>query len=182
MSARAPEFSRAIRVDTLGEAPRAIAIEADAAERAALAKRFALIAIDHLAAEAVLSRGGEDVAANGRLAARVTQSCVATGEPVVAEVAEDFVIVFRPQPIGGAGQDEVELDAAEMDVVFYQGPSVDLGEAVAETLSLALDPFPRAPEAEIALRRAGVKSERQAMAEEEAAKTARSPFAALRKD
>src|SRR3546814_10611416 len=49
-SAVTPEFSRAIRLDTIGEQPRRIEIEADAAERAALAARFGLIAIDRLAA------------------------------------------------------------------------------------------------------------------------------------
>ena len=40
----APEFSRPVRIDTLGAAPRNVAIEADEAERAALARRFGLIA------------------------------------------------------------------------------------------------------------------------------------------
>jgi hypothetical protein len=38
---------------------------------------------------------------------------------------------------------------------------VDLGDAVAETLSLSLDPYPRAPQAEAVLREAGVKSEEE---------------------
>ena len=47
-----------------------------------------------------------------------------------------------------------------------------LGEAVAQTLLLGLDPYPRSPAAEAALRDAGVKSEEEARAES-------SPFAAL---
>jgi len=42
-------------------------------------------------------------------------------------------------------------------VVFYDGASIDVGEAVAETLLLNLDPYPRAPGAEQALRAAGVR-------------------------
>ena len=52
----APEFSRPVRVDTLGAAPRRLSLEADAAERAALARRFGLVAIDRLAAEVALTR------------------------------------------------------------------------------------------------------------------------------
>ena len=52
--------------------------------------------------------------------------------------------------------------------VFYDGAAIDVGEAVAETLSLSLDPYPRAPGAEEALEAAGVKSEEEA-----------GPFAAL---
>ena len=48
---------------------------------------------------------------------------------------------------------------SEMDVVFYDRAEVDVGEAVAETLSLNLDPYPRSPEADAILREAGVKRE-----------------------
>lgn len=168
-----PEFSRPVRIDTLGAGPRRIAIEADGEERAALAARFGLVAIDRLAAVAEVSRAGETVTARGRLDGAVVQSCVASGEPVPAAVTEDFRIEFRPQPAAAAPDEEVELGAAELDVAFYDGGAVDLGEAVAETLSLALDPFPRSPAAEAALREAGVKSEEEARAES-------SPFAALK--
>lgn len=167
------EFSRPVRIDTLGAGPRALAIEADADERAALAKRFELVEIGRLAAEASLTRNGETVAARGRLEAEVVQSCVASGEPVPAKVAEDFRLEFRPPPAPGGADEEVELGENELDVVFYDGASVDLGEAVAESMSLALDPYPRSPVAEEALREAGVKSEEEARIES-------SPFAALK--
>ncbi len=167
-----PEFSRPARVDTLGSSPRAVSIGADEAERTALAERFGLLGIDRLSAEAELSRSGEIVRASGTLRAHVTQSCVATGQPVEQEVEEPFAIEFRPLPASGAAEEEIELSENELDVVFYSGASVDVGEAVAETLSLALDPFPRSPQAEEALREAGVKSEEDAAMES-------SPFAAL---
>ena len=50
----------------------------------------------------------------------------------------------------------------ELDVVFYDGAAIDLGEAVAETLVLSLDPYPRAPGAGETLKAAGVKSEEEA--------------------
>ena len=67
-----------------------------------------------------------------------------------------------PRPGTGRPDEEIELGEAELDVAFYDGASVDLGEAVAETLALALDPYPRAPDAEQALKAAGVKSEEEA--------------------
>lgn len=158
----APEFSRPVRLDTLGPAPRAVSIEAEDTERAALADRFGLVAIDRLAAEARLTRKGDEVEAEGRMTAAVTQSCVASGEPVPAEIDEPFEIRFRPGPAAAQPDEEIELEAAELDVVFYEGGAVDLGEAVAETLALALDPYPRAPGAGEALKSAGVKSEEEA--------------------
>jgi len=52
--------------------------------------------------------------------------------------------------------------------VFHDGTTIPLGEALVDTLSLALDPYPRSPNAEAALKDAGVLSEEEA-----------SPFAVL---
>jgi uncharacterized metal-binding protein YceD (DUF177 family) len=102
------------------------------------------------------------VRVEGRLSASVTQSCVATDLPVPAEIEEPFSIVFRPPPEVTGSDEELELSEGELDVVFYEGGSVDLGEAVAETMSLSLDPYPRSAEAEDALKAAGVISEEEA--------------------
>lgn len=157
-----PEFSRIVRIDMLGAAPRAEAIEADASERAALAKRFGLVEIGRLSAQANIMIEKDEVRATGRLSAAVVQSCVATSEPVPAQIDEPFDILFRPAPQSVRSEEEIELGESEMDVVFYEGAAVDLGEAVAETLALALNPYPRAPGAEAALKAAGVKGEEEA--------------------
>ena len=157
-----PEFSRPVRIDTIGAAPRPIAISADERERAALARRFDLARIDRLEANAELVRDRDSVITTGTLRAAVTQNCVATGLPVEAGIGEEFRIVFRPEPAANEVRDEVELSADECDVIFYSGAEIDLGEAIAETLSLSLDPWPRAPHADEMLRQAGVKSEAEA--------------------
>ena len=168
-----PEFSRPVRIDTLGAGARSVEIGANEGERAALATRFGIDAIDRLSAKLDLVRSGDEVRARGTLSAAVTQSCVASGEPVAETVDQSFEIVFRPVPSGGSPDEEIELSEGELDVVFYQGAAVDVGETVAETLSLSLDPFPRSPAAEAALKEAGVKAEEEAKAES-------SPFAALK--
>ena len=167
----APEFSRPVRVDTLGAAPRAMAIEADDAERAALAVRFGFLALSRLEAEVELVRKGEAMSARGTLRAALAQACVATGDPVEEEIEEAFAIEFRPHP--ASADEEIELDGGELDVVFYDGTVVDVGEAAADTLSLAVEPYPRSPAAQAALREAGVRSEEDARLES-------SPFAALK--
>jgi uncharacterized metal-binding protein YceD (DUF177 family) len=166
----APEFSRPVRIDTLGESPRAMEVAADPDERAALARRFGLLAIDRLEAGLSIARRGEEVALHGTLQAEVVQACVASGAPVPAALTAPFDILFRPQPASGRADEEVELSDSEMDVVFYDKGEIDVGEAVAESLSLSLDPYPRSPEADAILREAGVKPE----GEEE-----KGPFAAL---
>ena len=55
-------------------------------------------------------------------------------------------------------------------MVFHDGAGIELGTAIADTLMLSLDPYPRGPNADEALKAAGVLSEEQA-----------GPFAALAK-
>jgi uncharacterized metal-binding protein YceD (DUF177 family) len=166
-----PEFSRIVRLDTLGEQPRTLEIAAESVERALLARRFGLIAIDRLEAALAISRNGGEVAVHGTLQGEVVQACVASGAPVPATLAMPFDILFRPRPAAGQANEEVELNERELDVIFYDKAELDLGEAVAETLSLNLDPWPRSPEADAILREAGVRREGEEEKE--------TPFAAL---
>ncbi|MDB5736817.1 MAG: hypothetical protein JWO65_485 [Sphingomonas bacterium] len=170
----APEFPRPVRLDELGGGPRAISIAADEAERAALARRFGLQGIVSLEADATLHREGEAVLATGRLRARATQSCVATGEPVPARIDEPFALRF--EPAGNDALEEMELGEGDLDILPYEGSAIDLGEAVAQSFAIALDPFPRVADAETHLRAAGVLTEEEA----EAARVEASPFAALK--
>ena len=163
-----PEFSRAFRLDELGAAPRAVAVVAEDAERSALASRFGLLSIEALSATADLTRDGDVVTAAGKLLARVVQACVASGDPVPASIAEDFALRFVPRAANPEAE-EVELEEGELDEIDSEGSAVDLGEAVAQTLALALDPFPRSPGADEELRAAGVIGEEDA-----------GPFAALK--
>jgi uncharacterized metal-binding protein YceD (DUF177 family) len=154
-----PEFSRPARLDSLGEGDRQIAIAAKAGERAALARRFGLVAIDRLDAEGVARRAGAIVHFSGRLRADVVQTCVATDDPLPASIDTPFTLRFVPDDIAAPAHDEVELSEEDCDTVAYSGEAVDLGEAVAETLALSLDPFPRSAHADAVLRAAGVRSE-----------------------
>lgn len=158
-----PEFSRMRRLDTLGSAPIALTVEANEAERTALAQRFSLITIGALKGELSLVRDGEAVMVTGRVTANVEQSCIATGDPVPAAIDEPLLLRFMPEAaITASGLDEIELAEPDCDVVGYAGSAIDLGEAVAETMALALDPFPRSATAAEALRAAGVIPEEEA--------------------
>lgn len=156
-----PEFHRPQRLDQIGAGEHSLTIEADAAERIALARRFGLVSIDSLSAEASIHRDAIGVVARGHLSAQVVQACVVTDDPLPADIEEDFAIRFVPEPEDGS-DDEVELSEDECDTVFFTGGTIDLGEAAAETLALALDPYPRSPRAAQVLKDAGVVSEEEA--------------------
>ena len=156
-----PEFSRRERLDTIGTGERIVTIEADADERRRLAGRFGLVAIDRLAASFGLRRDGAAVVAKGRVEAAVVQACSVTGDPLPATVDEAVTLRFVDDEAAG-GDGEVELAEDALDTMPIDGDAVDLGEAAAETMALALDPFPRSPGAAAALSGAGVLSEEQA--------------------
>ncbi len=153
-----PEFSRAERVDTIGEGERAVAIAADERERAALARRFGLIAVARLEARFGVRREGAAVLATGRVEAAVTQRCSVSGEPIEARVDEPVRLRFVADAVA---DEEVELSEDDLDTLPIEAGAIDLGEAAAETMALALDPFPRLPGAAEALRAAGVVGEEE---------------------
>lgn len=135
-----PEFSRPVALGLVGPEGRWEALEADEAERAALALRLGIPAVERLRAELRLRpEPGGAVLAEGRLSAAVVQSCVVTLEPVAQRIEEDVALRLLP-----AGR-EPEDGPDEVDEIATQGGVADLGEAVAEQLALALDPYPRAP-------------------------------------
>lgn len=158
-----PEFSRLRRLDTIGQGDARESITATAAERAALAMRFGLLSVEALSADYTLHREAAGIVATGHVSARVTQACVATDEPVAESIEEDFAIRFVAGVATAGG--EIDLDADALDTMFFDGGAVDLGEAAAETMALALDPFPRSPDAEAVLKAAGVKAEEELAAE-----------------
>jgi uncharacterized metal-binding protein YceD (DUF177 family) len=154
-----PEFSRPERIDTIGAGERPVAIEADADERRRLAGRFGLVAVDRLAASFAVRRDGPAIVAAGRIEASVVQACSVTGDPLPAQVDEQVSLRFVAEGEDTPGDHEVELAADALDTMPIEGDAIDLGEAAAETMALALDPFPRSPGAAAALAAAGVVDE-----------------------
>jgi uncharacterized metal-binding protein YceD (DUF177 family) len=161
------DFAHRLPLDQIRDGDR-LDLAADADECAAIAGRLGLLSLDRLEAHAVLSRDGQKVRATGRLKAALDQACVATGVSVPAHIDEPFELLFLPEPKVGSVDDEIELGEADLDTMFHDGAAIDLGSAIADSLALALDPYPRSPSADVALKEAGVLSEEEA-----------GPFAAL---
>jgi hypothetical protein len=146
----APEFSRPFDVRQLDR--KAVRLVASEDERAALAKRFDIVRIDRLEAEVVLERDGQALDASGTLEADIVQSCAVSAEDLPVAVREPLAFRFVPATTAHAPDEEVELDAEDLDEIEFTGTSVDLGEAVAQSLALAIDPFATGPAAEEARR------------------------------
>lgn len=160
------EFSRMF--DVRQAEGKAVTLVANEAERAALAERFAIVRIDRLEAEVLLGRKGHAVNAQGTLTADVVQSCAISAGDLPVAIREDIAVRFVPENEARAPGEEIELDANELDEIEYSGSTFDLGEAIAQSLALAIDPFAVGPDAEKARRKAGLLDEGSA-----------GPFAAL---
>ncbi|MCS6854181.1 MAG: DUF177 domain-containing protein [Elioraea sp.] len=140
-----PEFSRPLAVARLRAEGDEIAIEAGPDEREAVRARLGLEGLDCLSAHLVVRpRRAGVVAANGLLRAEVRQVCVLTLEPFASTVEVPVRLVFRPAGPAGEGR-EIALDPEGEDEILYAGADIDLGEAMVETLALALDPWPKRP-------------------------------------
>jgi uncharacterized metal-binding protein YceD (DUF177 family) len=141
----APEFSRRVEVARLRAAGETTELAATPAERAALARRLGLEALGELAAAARLTPAGNGVVdVEGAIRARLRQLCVVSLEPFEQVLEVPLRLVFRPGSEADLAADQT-LDPEAEDEVPYEGGRFDLGEAVVETLALALDPWPRRP-------------------------------------
>lgn len=142
----APEFSRPL--DARQADRRLLVLDADPAERAALARRFGLIRIERLRAELTLDRVGEAITANGTFSTAIVQSCAVSAEDLAVAIDEPLTMRFVPARRDHPPDEEVEIDAADCDEIEYDGVTLDLGEAVAQSLALAIDPFATGPAAD----------------------------------
>lgn len=174
-----PPFSRPVEARGLPAPGVEVRIEADAAERAALAALFGAPALARLGGVYTLKPGsGGQVMVTGVARAELTRACVLTLEPFDVVVEEPVEVIFAPEPeksaahralTAGRGGREEEVDLAALSSVDPPDPivdgKVDLGALTAEFIALGLDPYPRKPGATF---RSG-----------EAETTAENPFAAL---
>ncbi len=162
MSAPQPEFSRILRLNELGHGPIDRALEADEAERMALARRFGLRALTALTARIHVAPEADGALVTGRLVADLVQACVATDEDVPAHLDAPFAVRFACGLEASGPDAELELSDeisdAECDLLPLEVERVDLGETVAQSLALNLDPYPRVPDADEKLRALGVLS------------------------
>lgn len=138
----------------------AVVIEASLEERAALAARFGLGAVESLRAEVMLEQKPRAIRATGRLRAAIMQPCAISGEDFPVTIDEPVDLRFIEDNQRPATPDEeIELEADDCDEIEFAGDMFDLGEAVAQTLGLAIDPYAEGPGADAARAAAGIVQE-----------------------
>jgi uncharacterized metal-binding protein YceD (DUF177 family) len=146
------EIERIVDLDRLGANGTAVEIVASDGERAALAKRFGFLGLPAFTARVTVDRRiGGQVVVEGRLRGKIVQACVLTLDPVTQELDDTFRLVFKKDladerdPESGEAVLSAHVDSPEP----LSGNLLDVGEIVAEQLSLMAEPYPRRPGAKL---------------------------------
>lgn len=143
------ELSRVVSVSSLGKGETLFEIKTSDEERARVAKRLGLIALNSLSAELrlVVEDDGGAVNVEGAFAGQTVQPCVVTLEPLACDVVGRLSVRYAFD----ADAAPLDLTDGEEDAVAEDPPepiidgAFDLGEALTQALSLEIDPYPRTP-------------------------------------
>lgn len=160
----APVWSASFAVSEIPPHGADIVLEADAAQRDALAKLNGLVGLASAVARLhVAHRGRDGLHVTGEVRARVTQTCVVSLEPFETEIVEPVDVEFEAARTVRPPRDDRERasrrrrDARPPVVEDEEGMEdldapdeivdgrVDLGALASEFLTLGLDPYPRKP-------------------------------------
>lgn len=148
-----PILDAAIRFDNLPAKGRHLKVEATNTQRAAVSSHFKLESVEKLQVNLLATpmKGGIEV--RGTLRAAITQLCIVTFVPVSQAIEEEFTRIFlqgsAKEAESPAGS-EVFIDLEGDDLPdYFEESEVDFSELILEILVLAIDTYPRAPDAEV---------------------------------
>ncbi len=155
------EFSRIFNLDNVTKKSSKISIETSIEERLKLAKRFSIPEISSLKANCAIEKLTQKKSGDFRLSvsmhAHLVRQCVVTLNDINESIEENFTIVFiiNSQNKEIADDKVVEFTVDEDDFELIEDYKIDLGEYVAEYLSLSMSSYPR--QAEVSAKEYGFK-------------------------
>ncbi len=129
---------------------RVFALAADTEHRARLRKELRLTGLDRFEADLTAERAPADgIRVRGRIAADLVQACVLTLVDLPASIREAIDVTYSPHASERMEDGEIVIDPALEGPEPMEGDTLDLAEIAREHLVLALDPYPKAPGAEL---------------------------------
>lgn len=134
----------------LPEAGTDVPLSPTAKERAGLARWAGVDSLEALKGSVHLKKlGAGHFSYEARFTAEIVQPCVVTLEPVRTHIEREFKRLFQIDENARKTSEKriVQLSskAEEEDVETLSSPVLDIAAPVLEELSLAIDPYPRAP-------------------------------------
>lgn len=150
MKKRELPYSHPIAVATLHGETR-LKLEPDADARVRIARYLGLHAVDRFRVEMTLVHAANGlVSVEGQLDAKIHPICVVSLDPFEQKISEPVAIRFAPDAL----IERMTKRAAENNEDEFEAPDpiqdgvIDFGMVAVEFLALALDPYPRKPDAE----------------------------------
>lgn len=142
-------WSVALAIHEVPDTGRHVELTADKTVRTAIAKTAGLRDLPRLAAAFDVTRSGDGLRLVGQVSATVEQVCVVTLEPVENRIEETIDLSFVPVAAGAddpAAETQARIGSRDTPEPLIGG-MVDLGAIATEFLILAIDPYPRKPDA-----------------------------------
>lgn len=149
---KALDFSFTVDVDDVQIEPRAYKLKASEQEMTELKERFGLVKLSSFNANVAVScePKAKAIWIRGDIAAELVQQCVVTLGDVPEQVAEPFeLMLVSPEVAEQFDEDEVYLDPKAPDYDAFEGDTLPVGEMVAQTLSVLMNPYPKQADAKI---------------------------------
>ena len=145
-------ISKLYNLNRLGQSGDDITLEANAEERAEVARQVDVLEVPAFNARILLKKAGPNrFSLHYALKADVIQACVVSLEPVAAHIVRDFTreLLFTPnlkRPPGKELAKEIVIEpGGEEAPEEIESLHFDLTAPLVEEFLLALDPYPRAP-------------------------------------
>lgn len=138
--------------DEIEKEPRAYSVRATSDELKAVAERFGLLAAESLEADITVQAKGHDGNAGifiaGEVRAKVIQKCIVSLDPVPETISTPLeLLLVSPEVADKMDADENYLDADAPEYDALEGPDVAVGDIVAQTVAVSMNPYPRAENA-----------------------------------
>ncbi len=141
-------------------------------------KRFDLVALNSMSASVAVNSKANDegILLEGHVRADLVQRCIASLADVPEIVDAPFTLLLvDPETANRMDADESFLDTDQPEYDALEGDIVEVGEIVAQTVAISMNPYPRAEGAELT----GLQNKDISFNEPELEK--KNPFAALGK-
>lgn len=172
------DLSLSLAAAEIDREAKSFELAATAEQLAEVTERFDLVAIKTMTATVSISSKGpeEGILIEGKVRSELVQRCITSlaDVPEVVDVPFSLLLV-DPETADRMDADESYLDAEQPEYDALEGDTVDIGEIIAQTVAISMNPYPRAEGAELA----GVTKAGISFNEPELEK--KNPFAALGK-
>ncbi|MBL0848486.1 MAG: hypothetical protein EU981_00035 [Candidatus Liberibacter ctenarytainae] len=146
-------FSYMVNVRQIFSSPKNFIVEANVHDCEKLARQWEVLSVESLYADVHLSSWKRiGIRVKGVVHARVVQTCVITLEPVLSKIEESLGCIFVPDSSkllypkhdssSGSGKNIAEVRGPDI-LPFSDDGIIDIGSMVADTVAVAVNPYPR---------------------------------------